>query len=300
MLTTVPTTYSPVQAAQDYRLIERAIRYLAAQRAAQPSLEDVAAHVGLSEYHFQRLFSRWAGISPKRFLQFLTVDHARGVLAHSAGLLETAFDSGLSGPSRLHDLFIAAEAVTPGEYRRRGSGLRIEYAFHPSPFGDMLVAQTGRGICMLAFAGEEGQEHARQELHDRWGGAELVADEPATRSAARQALGFAGGLSAGERQPLYLHLRGTNFQLKVWEALLRIPPGQALTYAQVAQAIGRPSAARAVGAAVGANPVAWLIPCHRVIRALPSFGGDLYGNYRWGPARKAALLGWEAGRWPQE
>ncbi|MEX2650753.1 MAG: methylated-DNA--[protein]-cysteine S-methyltransferase [Alphaproteobacteria bacterium] len=267
---------------QDYDRIARVIRYLDAHVEDQPDLGTLAAEVGLSPFHFQRLFQRWAGVSPKRFLQFLTVDHARRLLASDASVLDAALDVGLSGPSRLHDLFVACEAVTPGEAKRGGDGLTIAYGFHPTPFGAALVGATERGICWLGFVPEAGPDAALGRLKERWSAARLVHDQSATAPLAERA--FAGGDVA-------VHLRGTNFQIKVWEALLRIPLGPAVAYEDVARAIGRPGAARAVAGAIGANPVAVLVPCHRVIRKTGPFSG-----YAWGPERKRAILGWESAR----
>ncbi len=272
------------QAADDYKRIEQAIGYLEKHHRQQPTLQEVAASVHLSEYHFQRLFTRWVGISPKRFLQFLTKENAKQLLAASASLLETACATGLSSVGRLHDLFVNCEAVTPGEYKQRGEGLTIWYGFHPSPFGECLLAVTERGICKLAFVGEDGRESARQELLREWEQAQVL-EEP-KRSASLVERIFEPAKSAA--QPLSIFLRGTNFQIKVWEALLRIPAGNVVSYQDIAEAIGQPKAVRAVGTAVSRNPVPVLIPCHRVIRA----NGEL-GEYRYGSARKKALLGWD-------
>lgn len=270
------------QAARDYARIEAAIRYLDNHHEDQPDLATVAAEVGLSPFHFQRLFQRWAGVSPKRFLQFLTVEHARRLLAADAPVLDVALDVGLSGPSRLHDLFVACEAMTPGEARRGGAGIEIAYGLHPSPFGDCLIGVTARGIAALSFVLADGPDAAIARLAERWPGAALRHDQGATAEPARRV--FEGGEVA-------LHLRGTNFQVKVWEALLRIPAGHAVAYEDVARAIGKPGAMRAVGRAAGANPVAFLVPCHRVIRKTGPFSG-----YAWGPERKRAILAWESAR----
>jgi AraC family transcriptional regulator of adaptative response/methylated-DNA-[protein]-cysteine methyltransferase len=273
---------------EDYRRVEAAIRYLEDHATKQPELTPVARHVGLSPHHFQRLFKRWAGVSPKRFLQFLTVEHAKRLLAASETLLETSWEVGLSGPGRLHDLFVAAEAVTPGEYKARGEGLTVRWGVHPSPFGACLLAATERGICHLSFLSGEPSDAPEDELRRRFPEADLEAAPEVTAPLAARI--FAG--SPGEEgAPLALHLRGTNFQLQVWKALLALPRGAVVTYGGLARRLGRPGAARAVGAAVGANPVAYLIPCHRVLRG----SGEL-GGYRWGTARKRALLGWEAAR----
>ena len=270
-----------------YPIIEKALLFLDANAQARPSLADVAASVGMSEFHFQRLFTRWAGVSPKRFLQFQTLEHAKQLLREPRSLLDVTYEAGLSSPGRLHDLFVSVDAVTPGEFKRGGEGLTIDFGRHESPFGECLIAVTERGVCALAFASEDGD--VLEDLRARWPNAVLREQSAATAWYARRIF---GGLETSVHEaPLRLHLRGTNFQLKVWEALLRFPAGGVTTYEQIATAIGSPSATRAVGAAVGANPVAYLIPCHRVIRKTGAFG-----NYRWGPARKRAMLGWEAAR----
>ncbi len=269
----------PIQACEDYNRIEQAIYYLEQHAQAQPELKDVASHIGLSEYHFQRLFTRWVGISPKRFLQFLTKENAKEMLQRSS-VLDAALSSGLSSPGRLHDLMVNTEAVTPGEFKGRGAGLTIRYGFHPSPFGECLVGLTERGICYFGFV-EKDKPGTLAVLRSEWRFATLVEDPASTAPAIDPLFGLGGG-------PISLYLVGTNFQLKVWEALLRIPPGSVTTYQSLASFIGQPNASRAVGNAVAHNPIAWLIPCHRVIRKMGEFG-----NYRYGPARKKAILGWE-------
>lgn len=270
----------------DYARIEQAIHFLEENYLDQPDLKSIAERIGLSEYHFQRLFTRWVGISPKRFLQYLTKEHAKALLRQNAGLLETTYASGLSSPGRLHDLFVACEAVTPGEYKNGGYGLNLRYGFHPTPFGECLLAVSERGMCWFSFV-VNGREEALRELRATWRRATLVEDAAATAPLARNVF-FP---STQPRKVLPLLLNGTNFQIKVWEALLRIPPGSVVTYEDIAVSIGLPGASRAVGQAVGKNPIAVLIPCHRVIRK----DGDL-GNYRYGSARKKALLGWEFAR----
>jgi AraC family transcriptional regulator, regulatory protein of adaptative response / methylated-DNA-[protein]-cysteine methyltransferase len=270
------------QSSEDYQRIEQAILYLENHYKEQPSLEAVAASIGLSEYHFQRLFTRWAGVSPKRFLQFLTKEGAKELLGRSENLLDTTHQVGLSSLGRLHDLFVTTEAVTPGEYKTRGEGVTIRYGIHLTPFGKCLIGMTERGICHLGFvSGREGE--AIDGLVSEWKEASMVEDYRAT--AALVGPIFDLRYDTRIRQPLTLHLRGTNFQLKVWEALLQIPVGTATTYEGLAQRIGQPNASRAVGSAVGHNPIAVLIPCHRVIRKV----GD-FGNYRYGELRKKALL----------
>ena len=271
--------------AGDYARVEQTIRYLDENFRDQPDLEALAARVGLSPWHFQRLFRRWAGISPKRFLQFLTVDHARGLLERSMPVLDAAFDAGLSGPSRLHDLFVVTEAVTPGDVRRGGDGLTIRHGLHDSPFGRAGLAVTERGLCMLAFAPREAGDESWfvDRLAARWPRADLVADRRATRAEAGRIFGGGG--------PVPLHLRGTNFQIRVWEALMRVPPAAVISYRDLARRCGDERAARATASAVARNPVAFLVPCHRVIRKTGPFH-----NYAWGAERKRAILGWEQAR----
>ena len=270
---------------RDAERVERAIRFLDTHYREQPSLDEVAGAVGLSPYHFQRVFKRWAGVTPKRFLQFLTVEHAKAALAEGRSTLEASWDAGLSGPGRLHDLFVAVEAVTPGEFKENGRGLVIRYGFADSPFGTALIALTDRGICGMAFTEEADAQGALDTLERRWRGASWQRDDEAAANMARTIF------ADREHGRITLELNGTNFQLKVWEALLRIPPGTLVSYGDVARSIGHPDAVRAVGTAVGQNPIAYLIPCHRVIRSTGAFG-----NYRWGAARKRAMVGWEAAR----
>lgn len=269
----------------DYDSVEQALRFLEQHVEEQPSLKEVAESVHLSEFHFQKLFTRWVGISPKRFLQYLTKERAKSMLASSRNLLDTAYSVGLSGPGRLHDLFVACEAVTPGEFKRQGEDLTIYYGFHPSPFGECLLANTERGVCNLIFVMDGDREAAFQSLSHAWLLANLVEDREKTRPYVGRIFDRLSGYGS---EPLNLYLRGTNFQIKVWEALLRIPAGSVVTYQDIAVAIGMPRAARAVGNAVGHNPIPVLVPCHRVIRK----DGNL-GNYGYGRARKKALLGWE-------
>jgi len=275
----------------DYARIERAIRFLdahrAANRATQPTLADVAADVGLSEAHFQKLFTRWAGISPKRFVQYRTAEVVKRLLAEERSVLDVSFEAGLSGPGRLHDLVVNAEAVTPGELQRGGAGLTVRFGFHPTLFGDCLIAVTARGICHLAFVHPVSRDDALARLRTDWPKAELVQDQEETRSVAARAF----PAPDSPRRAIALHVKGTNFQLKVWNALLQVGDGAVTTYGAIAQAIGSPGGARAVGGAVGANPISYLIPCHRVIRA----SGEL-GGYAWGPDRKRVMLALESSR----
>ncbi|HET9441479.1 MAG TPA: methylated-DNA--[protein]-cysteine S-methyltransferase [Longimicrobiales bacterium] len=266
----------------DYDVVAAAIDYLEQNFRRQPELGDVAGYVGLSEAHFQRLFRRWAGISPKRFLQFLTAEHARELLRESRSVLDVSYQVGLSGGGRLHDLMLNVTAATPGEVKSGGAGMTIQYGFHDSPFGESLIAMTERGLCALAFAQADNRDELLRELRARWPNAELVEAPAATRSVARQIFGDSAGA-------ITLFLKGTNFQIRVWEALLRVPAGRAVTYEDIAHGIGRPTATRAVGAAIGQNPIAYLIPCHRVLRK-----SGVFGEYHWGGTRKKALLAWES------
>jgi AraC family transcriptional regulator of adaptative response/methylated-DNA-[protein]-cysteine methyltransferase len=281
------TTPNLVQLSEDYNRIERAIEYIQENANRQPTLKEVAESVNLSEYHFQRLFTRWAGISPKRFLQFLTKENAKALLRQSS-LLDAAYSAGLSSPSRLHDLFVQCEAVTPGEYKLHGAGMRIMYGIHPTPYGECLLAATERGICFLAFVTDEGRGAALEAMKTEWKNAEWIEDSARTNRHIRAIF------SSGRKSTIKIHVRGTNFQIKVWEALLRIPAGQVASYEELADMMGTPSAPRAVGNALAHNPIAFLIPCHRVLRKV----GD-FGNYRYGQARKKAMLMREI-RWPDE
>lgn len=270
----------------DYQRIEKAIAYLVEHAAEQPSLETVAKQVHLSPWHFQRLFCRWAGISPKRFLQVLTLERGKSLLDGRQPLIEIAGLLGLSGSSRLHDHFIQLDAVTPGEYRRQGDGVVVEYGVHDTPFGSMFLARTPRGICRAGFVDAAPLEAQLTTLRDAWPGCRLVHSETA---AAGVVTALFGDTDPGQRAgPLSLHVSGTNFQVAVWRALLQIPPGAAVSYSGLARALGRPRASRAVGTAVGANPVAFLIPCHRVIQQSGALGG-----YRWGVQRKQVIQAWE-------
>lgn len=265
----------------DYERVEKAMIYLVKHADEQPRLEDVAAHLHLSPYHFQRLFSRWAGTTPKRFLQALTLERGKALLDDSHSLLQTSQDLGLSGSSRLHDHFVQLEAVTPGEYQRKGNQLRIEYAVHATALGRLFVAITPRGICRAGFVDFTSTESLLAELHNTWPLASLQ-ENPESTSAVINRL-FPGDTNS-RPGPVSLHVSGTNFQIAVWRALLAIPPGAVATYGQIAEAVGAPAAARAVGNAIAANPVALLIPCHRVIRQSGALGG-----YRWGTTRKRIL-----------
>jgi AraC family transcriptional regulator of adaptative response/methylated-DNA-[protein]-cysteine methyltransferase len=273
----------------DYARVEKAIHYLKERYLEQPDLRMVAEAAGVSEFHFQRLFSRWAGISPKAMLKFLTAQRAKTLLRDSrASVLDAALDAGLSGPGRLHDLLVTVDAVTPGEFKNYGAGMEIRYGFHESPFGACLIGATSRGICHLSFLDEKSSRcrvEFLEELKSDWPRATLCRDLPATDRLVRRIF-----IRAADRAPLRVHLVGTPFRLKVWQALLEIPFGRVMSYHDIARSIGAPDACRAVGSAVGANPVAYLIPCHRVIRET-----GVVGDYRWGRERKLAMLMWENG-----
>ncbi len=264
--------------------IAQAIDFIGRNFRAQPSLDEVAAHVHLSPHHFQRLFSDWAGVSPKKFLQYISIGHAKSMLREpQATLFDAAHETGLSGTGRLHDLFVNIEAMTPGEYKNGGAGLSILFSFGESPFGKMGLGSTRRGICFMAFAKTE--QEAQSDLRLQFPNARIEAGASAMHDLALSV--FSGRRS----ESLHLHLKGTPFQLKVWDALLRIPEGRLESYGSLAAKIAAPQASRAVGAAIGKNPIAYLIPCHRVIQQ-----GGLLGGYRWGTTRKTAMIGWEAAR----
>jgi AraC family transcriptional regulator of adaptative response/methylated-DNA-[protein]-cysteine methyltransferase len=271
----------------DYDRIARAIHFISERVTEQPGLEEIAAHLQLSPFHFQRLFSRWAGITPKRFLQSLTLEQGKRLLEEDMSLLEVSDRIGLSSGSRLHDHFVQLEAVTPGEYRSRGAGLNIRYGVQATPFGDMFLATTQRGVCRAAFLDDGDPAEAIAVLQSAWPRAMLSRNDAGIAAIVDHLFGRAGGAD----RPLSLHVSGTNFQIAVWKALLRIPPGSLVSYGRVASALGRPRSARAVGNAIGANPVAFLIPCHRVIQRSGALGG-----YRWGDTRKRAIQVWEQAR----
>ncbi|HEY8297644.1 MAG TPA: methylated-DNA--[protein]-cysteine S-methyltransferase [Candidatus Baltobacteraceae bacterium] len=270
----------------EYDRIAEAIDYLSRHVAEQPQLDDIATTVGVSPFHLQRMFRRWAGITPKQFLQFLTLERAKELLDERRSVLEVALESGLSSPARVHDHFVTLEAVTPGEYKGRGAGLAIRYGVAPTIFGTAFVAQTERGICAFAFVDNDLAQQV-DDLRERWNAAELTRDDATAADAVTRI--FDGNPDASE--PLRLVARGTNFQVRVWRALLDIPFGEVRSYEQLARAIGSPKAARAVGNALARNTVGFLIPCHRVILSTGAVG-----SYRWSPHRKRALLAWEAAR----
>lgn len=272
----------------DYSKVCDVIAHVSENWRDQPSLDDLASRVKLTPDQLQRLFTRWAGLTPKAFLQALTLDNAKRMLEQSASILETSLDVGLSGPSRLHDLFVTHEGMSPGAYKNRGEGLQISYGYHPSPFGLGLVLVTPHGLCGLAFCDAGGEVAGLQDMTRRWPNARYTEDLAVTAP-------YAAKLFADQNfrsnQPLRITFIGTDFQIRVWETLLKIPVGQATTYGDIAASVGSPSAARAVGAAVGKNPMSFVVPCHRVLGK----SGALTG-YHWGLTRKKAILGWEAGR----
>jgi AraC family transcriptional regulator of adaptative response/methylated-DNA-[protein]-cysteine methyltransferase len=279
---------------RDYALIRRAIGFLSETWTEQPSLERLAQHLELSPAHCQKLFKRWCGLSPKEFVQAITVDHARSLLDGAASVLDAAYEVGLSGAGRLHDLFVSHEAMTPGDYKRRGEGLQMAWGFHPSPFGDALLIATERGLAGLAFVDEDkeqSREDALADMQERWPRARFVAAPERTAPLARRVFDPAAW---HPDRPVRLVMIGTDFEVRVWEALLAIPMGRAVSYQDIARHLGQPTAARAVGSAVGRNPISFVVPCHRVLRGDGSLGG-----YHWGLTRKRALIGWETGRLAQ-
>ena len=268
-------------------MVRRSLSFLTENWRDQPSLEALAERSGVSPHHLQRLFTRWAGLSPKAFLQAITIDHARELLRDSASILDTAYEVGLSGPGRLHDLFVTHEGMSPGLYKAKGKGLTIRHGFHDCPFGRALVMVTGMGLCGLAFA-DAGEERASlADMMARWPEADYIEDHAATAPYAMRI--FDTGTWSAD-QPLRIGFIGSDFEIRVWETLLRIPLGKATTYSAIAAHVGKPQAARAVGTAVGKNPLSFVVPCHRVLGK----SGGLCG-YHWGLTRKRAILGWEAG-----
>ena len=271
-----------MQAEVDYKRIERAIHYIGEHHTAQPSLEEIAEHVHMSPYHFQRLFTRWAGISPKKFLQYLTLQYAKEQLREDLPLSEIAYEAGLSGTSRLHDLFINLEGMTPGQYKSSGKGITIQYGFHQGPFGKFILALCSEErICALEFIDDE--EEAETALRHQWNKSELLYNPSITAPLAERIF------NQEHASPIKLLVKGTPFQLKVWEALLKIPFGALVSYQSVSEHVNNPGGLQATGGAIGKNPVAFLIPCHRVVRKT----GEI-NAYRWGLNRKLALIGWEA------
>lgn len=269
----------------DYERIEKAIAYLSQNFKEQPDLEEVAKHVFLSPFHFQRLFNKWAGVSPKKFLQFISVEYAKGLLKKNLTLSDVSFETGLSSTSRLHDLFIGIEGMTPGDFKNGGEALQIRYSFAETPFGDIIIASTQQGICHLSFVKNEIQ--GTDKLQSLFQNATLIQK---TDFIQQDALHFFTG-DWSDLKKVKLHLKGTPFQLKVWQSLLHIPSGNVTSYAAIANQIQNPGSPRAVGTAIGSNPVAFIIPCHRVIRS-----SGVIGDYHWGGHRKTAILGWEASK----
>ena len=274
---------------RDFARIARAIRFIDAHYREQPRLARIAESARLSEFHFNRLFRRWAGITPRQYLAFVTARAARAELAGRASVLDAAYSVGLSGAGRLHDLMVTLEALTPGEVKAQGEGAGVRYGFTPSPFGTALLARTARGVCHLSFVEPGGEAAARAELAADWPRARLTRDDAAAASTAGRIWASANPGEDGGNPQLRIAVPGTNFQLKVWQALLALPAGEHTSYQALAVAAGVPGSARAVGGAVGANPVAWLIPCHNVLRK----NGQL-GSYHWGEGRKRAMLAWDA------
>ncbi|HEY6505923.1 MAG TPA: methylated-DNA--[protein]-cysteine S-methyltransferase [Chitinophagaceae bacterium] len=274
----------------DFERIAEAIEYIKINFKSQPDLTEVAEKIHLSPFHFQRLFTDWAGVSPKKFLQYISVEHAKNILKEKqATLFDAAFETGLSGTGRLHDLFIKIEGMTPGEFKNGGENLLINYSYAESPFGNILVASTAKGICYMAFADDE--QKALLDLHTHFPRAQF---RQMVDLVQQNAL-YIFTQDWNKLHQVKLHLKGTDFQLKVWETLLKIPMGQLTTYGTIAQKIEKPEASRAVGTAIGNNPVAFLIPCHRVIQSTGTIGG-----YMWGPTRKTAMIGWEAAKTSME
>ena len=273
---------------EDYAKVCDVIAHVSENWRDQPSLETLAARVKLTPDQLQRLFTRWAGLTPKAFLQALTLDNAKRMLEQSASILDTSLDVGLSGPGRLHDLFVTHEGMSPGAYKNRGEGLRISYGYHPSPFGLALVMASPYGLCGLAFCDAGGEVAALADMTRRWPNAQYAEESAATAPYAAQLF---ADRNFRANQPLRITFIGTDFEIRVWESLLKIPVGQAATYGDIAASVGSPKAARAVGAAVGKNPLSFVVPCHRVLGK----SGALTG-YHWGLTRKKAILGWEAGR----
>jgi AraC family transcriptional regulator, regulatory protein of adaptative response / methylated-DNA-[protein]-cysteine methyltransferase len=273
---------------EDYAKVCDVIAHVSENWREQPSLDDLAGRVKLTPDQLQRLFTRWAGLTPKAFLQALTLDSAKQMLAQSASILETSLETGLSGPGRLHDLFVTHEGMSPGTYKNRGSGLTIFYGYHPSPFGVALVMATEHGLCGLSFADVGQEPEAFEDMSRRWPNALYTENSAFTAPFAAHVF---ADKSFRPNQPLRITFIGTDFEIRVWETLVKIPVGQATTYGDIAKSIGSPKAARAVGAAVGKNPMSFVVPCHRVLGKTGALTG-----YHWGLTRKKAILGWEAGR----
>ncbi|MET1416296.1 bifunctional helix-turn-helix domain-containing protein/methylated-DNA--[protein]-cysteine S-methyltransferase [Roseibium sp. HPY-6] len=275
------------EAAENYAVVRQTLKRITNDWREQPTLEQLAKEADLQPIQLQRVFSRWAGLTPKQFLQAITLDHAKALLRDSASVLDASYEVGLSGSSRLHDLFVTHEAMTPGDYRARGEGLQIAYGFHPSPFGQVLIMATDKGLAGLGFADPGEEQSALTDMCERWPSAVYGHDQDATASYAKRVFDPARWQ---EDQPLNVVMIGTDFEIRVWQTLLKIPMGQATTYSDVAASISKPKASRAVGSAVGRNPISFVVPCHRVLAK----GGKI-GGYHWGLTRKRAILGWETG-----
>jgi len=278
--------------AEDYPRIEKAIHYILSHVEQQPGLDEVASHIGLSPFHFQRLFRKWAGVSPKQFLEYLTVEHAKRKLRESSNVLETSHALGLSGSGRLHDQFITLEAVTPGQFRSGGEGLTITYGVHTCPLGGLFMAISDRGICKISFITKDIIQRELEELRLIWPNAMQLRDDALIRDKAESLI---NAINSDNSQPLHLLVKGTNFQINVWKAMLKIPYGSLVSYLELARQAGRPDAVRAVSSAVAVNPAAFLIPCHRVLRKTGHFG-----RYHWGENRKRILVAYEASRLSQK
>lgn len=272
----------------DYTRVKQAIEFMSAHWQAHLPMDEIAAHINLSPATFTALFKRWAGLTPKAFQQALTLDHARQLLQGEASVLDASLELGLSGPSRLHDLFVAHEALSPGEYRSGGAGMVMDYGYHPSPFGEALVVANERGMAGLGFVDDGQRKNALEDMQKRWPNAQLRRNDSATGAYAQRVFEMQRWQSG---QPLRVVLIGTDFEVRVWETLLKIPMGKATTYGTLANHIGKPTAARAVGAAIGKNPISFVVPCHRVLGKTGALTG-----YHWGLTRKQAMLGWEAGQ----
>lgn len=275
------------EAAENYAIVRQTLKRITEDWRDQPSLEQLAKDVELQPIQLQRVFSRWAGLTPKQFLQAITLDHAKALLRDSASVLDASYEVGLSGSSRLHDLFVTHEAMTPGDYRNRGAGLKILYGFHPSPFGQVLIMATDKGLAGLGFADPGGEQTALEDMCNRWPSAAFLEDSAATSQYAKRVF---DPDQWQHDQPLNIVMIGTDFEIRVWQTLLKIPMGKAATYSDIAANIGKPKASRAVGSAVGRNPISFVVPCHRVLAK----GGKI-GGYHWGLTRKRAILGWESG-----
>jgi AraC family transcriptional regulator of adaptative response/methylated-DNA-[protein]-cysteine methyltransferase len=278
----------PADALRDYDSVRRAIAFISEHWRAQPTIQAMADAASVTPDELHQLFRRWAGLTPKAFMQALTLDHAKGLLRDSASVLDAALDSGLSGPGRLHDLFVTHEAMSPGEWKTGGAGMTMVYGFHPSPFGTAIVIASGRGLAGLAFADPGEEQNAFADMRRRWPRATMVEDHAGTAGLAQRI--FDTKLWRPD-QPLRVVLIGTDFEVRVWETLLKIPMGRAVSYSDIATNIAKPKASRAVGAAIGKNPISFVVPCHRALGK----SGALTG-YHWGITRKRAMLGWEAGQ----